>query len=135
MFRVILRLAKIASAVDAASSQLLSGAHKTYRRNFGVGQSRVSFERDGVFAVRFEADLPDAFGFGARDGSAGGLNPGDALTVRRAQFEDAGDIRTQGSRRRRALLSRKRRPPHRRGREVRGNVPQAMQMGARAGMR
>ena len=107
MFRVILRLAKIASAVDAASSQLLSGAHKTYRRNFGVGQSRVSFERNGIFAVLFKVDLPDAIGYSARDGAARRFNPGNALSTRRTDFKYPCDARHQAGQSRLAPFPRR----------------------------
>lgn len=58
--QLVLSLARIASVADAASSQLLSGARKTYGRIFGEGQPRLSFERSDVFATRFEVDPPDA---------------------------------------------------------------------------
>jgi len=60
-------------------------------RNRSIGL----FKRDGVFQARFEVDQPDAVRFGRLDGPAGALDPGDALPVRRPDFELARDGRAQ----------------------------------------
>ena len=93
--QLVVSLAGIASIADAASSQLLSRTRKTYGRIFGEGQPRLSFERDDVFAMRFEMDPPEAAGFGAHDRMARRFNPADALAVWGPQFELAGDTRAQ----------------------------------------
>lgn len=53
------------------------------------------FKHNRVFLVWFEVDLPDAVGFNRWHGSASQLNSGDALAVRRPQFELASDARAQ----------------------------------------
>lgn len=56
------------------------------------------FKRDFVFPVWFEADLPDAAGFSRWHSSASRLNSGDALAMRRPEFEHARDSRPQRAR-------------------------------------
>ena len=45
--------------------------------------------------MRHEADLPNAIGFSCRYGLSGRLNAGDALSMRRPDFELARDARPQ----------------------------------------
>jgi hypothetical protein len=54
-----------------------------------------SFKRDCVFTVWFKADLPNAPGFRAGDGTASRFNSADVLTARRPQVELARNARAQ----------------------------------------
>src|ERR1017187_3703133 len=57
-------------------------------------------ENKRIFPAWFQADLPDAVGFGRSDCLASGLDPRDSLAMRRPDRELACDARTQRTRNR-----------------------------------